>query len=180
MIDWVSGLFVGGAVLAGVLEAAATATPPASPPPQARGEGRCPYCHDALEPSAGARAVREEALVAGCARCATRHHLGCWTEHGGCSVHGCGETAYRLARGAGGRRARPGSAGVRAPGVGPAEGSPTATCDDGADGPEGPTSRDPVEAPATPVGNALPTAEAQAPCEVGHGAAERADRAAGA
>ncbi len=47
---------------------------------------RCPFCHEAL----AAEAARTR-----CTSCGTRHHAGCWTEHGGCSVHACGSLEGR-------------------------------------------------------------------------------------
>lgn len=47
---------------------------------------RCPFCHEALT---------AEAARTRCTSCGTRHHAGCWTEHGGCSVHACGSLQGR-------------------------------------------------------------------------------------
>ena len=47
---------------------------------------RCPFCHEAL--------TTESARTC-CTSCGTRHHAGCWTEHGGCSVHACGSLQGR-------------------------------------------------------------------------------------
>lgn len=47
---------------------------------------RCPFCHEAL----AAEAARTR-----CTSCGTKHHAGCWTEHGGCSVHACGSLQGR-------------------------------------------------------------------------------------
>lgn len=48
-------------------------------------EARCPFCRDALEPTApDARA---------CEGCATLHHAECLTEAGGCTVLGCARAA---------------------------------------------------------------------------------------
>ena len=41
--------------------------------------GRCPYCHDEVEP-----ADRED-----CARCATPHHVECYAIHRGCAAFSC-------------------------------------------------------------------------------------------
>ena len=42
---------------------------------------RCPFCHDDL--------AHHTHLVS-CGRCSTVHHSGCWDDHPGCSVYGCG------------------------------------------------------------------------------------------
>jgi len=47
---------------------------------------RCPFCHEALT---------TESARTRCTSCGTRHHAGCWTEHGGCSVHACGSLQGR-------------------------------------------------------------------------------------
>lgn len=46
---------------------------------------RCPYCHVDI-------AEGETDLVA-CDRCRTLHHAGCFSEHGGCTLLGCGGKA---------------------------------------------------------------------------------------
>lgn len=50
----------------------------------------CPYCKEVLCLGPEGEATQR------CRGCATRHHEECWSEHGGCAVHGC----------AGGERAR--------------------------------------------------------------------------
>lgn len=50
---------------------------------------RCPYCHQELE---------DGTPLQRCARCATRHHQGCFDAHGGCSVFGCARPGVRAAR----------------------------------------------------------------------------------
>lgn len=49
-------------------------------PADEAGSIRCPFCKGGLEPGA---------LAGACAACGTLHHVGCFAEHAGCSVHGC-------------------------------------------------------------------------------------------
>src|SRR5271156_4357714 len=51
----------------------------------------CPYCHSEIAP--------DDASVWTCPRCATRHHTGCASENGSCTLLGCGA---RFEEGAGG------------------------------------------------------------------------------
>lgn len=46
---------------------------------------RCPYCHVDI--------VEGETDLAACDRCRTFHHAGCFAEHGGCTLLGCGGKA---------------------------------------------------------------------------------------
>jgi hypothetical protein len=43
---------------------------------------RCPYCHVDI--------AEGETDLAACGRCKTLHHEGCFAEHGGCTLLGCG------------------------------------------------------------------------------------------
>jgi hypothetical protein len=81
-IDVISGLFMGGVALMACVDLAAHVAASA-PAPRARPspERRCPFCHQGLE---------RDVARARCAGCSTAHHAGCWEDHGGCSVFGCG------------------------------------------------------------------------------------------
>ena len=49
---------------------------------------RCPYCHGDF--------VRRPTAEHCCVGCGTPMHAACWSEHGGCSVYGCGGMRERL------------------------------------------------------------------------------------
>jgi len=49
-------------------------------------EPRCPYCHAGLP---------DGTLATACAGCNTLHHVGCFAEHRGCSIPGCGSSRAR-------------------------------------------------------------------------------------
>jgi hypothetical protein len=52
---------------------------------EARGDGRCPYCHDAVP----------EDEAAPCPRCQAVHHAECLQIHGGCAAFGCAAAPRR-------------------------------------------------------------------------------------
>ena len=66
------------------------ARPPEPVPARARERvvgRRCPYCHLAFAED------HEQVARVRCSACRARHHAVCWTEHGACSVYGCGARA---------------------------------------------------------------------------------------
>ena len=58
---------------------------------EASSERRCPFCHLEFEED------EEGSVTVRCASCGTPHHAACWTDHGGCSVFGCGSADLRPA-----------------------------------------------------------------------------------
>lgn len=53
-------------------------------PAPKRGLGRCPYCHEGIDP--------REVDLWSCPGCGAHHHRECLEEFGHCSVYGCGNT----------------------------------------------------------------------------------------
>jgi hypothetical protein len=92
----VSSLRAGERPLAASREAARRPSVKLAPRPAraalaAPARGRCPYCHRDLRDPAGAGDVLSGPPV-GCAECGTEHHRDCVSEHGRCTVLGCGGT----------------------------------------------------------------------------------------